>query len=67
MKLTLKEAFEYMRDNNYMYKGRNITHRTVITMAENGSFESLQYIGRFRTVELWDVDRKIYDMEDNDE
>jgi len=67
MKLTLKEAFEYMNEMGYMYKGRNITHRTVRTMAENGSFESLQFIGRIRTVELWEVQDKIDEMEDGNE
>ena len=41
MKVTLKDVYEYLHSNGYMYKGRTVTPRTIITMADNGDFETL--------------------------
>lgn len=40
---TLKEAATLLKNSHFLYKGKTIVNRTVLTMADNGVFKSLRY------------------------
>jgi len=42
MYITLKEAAVVLMKNNFKYKNKTITPRTVKTMADNGLFQTLE-------------------------
>jgi hypothetical protein len=41
MRITSKDAFEFLHSNDFLYKGKTITRRTFRTMVDNGFFESM--------------------------
>ena len=57
MRYTLKEVYELFKNSGYIYKGKTVTLRTIVTMADNGLFETLEYCecGKCRMVDLEEV------------
>jgi len=58
---TLREAAEVLQDNDYLYKGKTVVDRTIVTMADNGLFESLKYCecGKCRLVSESEINRML--------
>jgi hypothetical protein len=71
MKLTRKQAAEYLTECGFKYKGRFPTYRTLRTMTDNGliDFEKVD-LGDDRFIYMFDtdvLDELIDEMEDGDE
>jgi hypothetical protein len=63
MKITVRNAYEYLKKNGFKYKGHNVTERTVRTMSQNGTFKTLTKCecGRCFFVEMKEIEMMVKD------
>jgi len=57
--MTSKQALDYLLKNNYKYKGRSISRRTVRTMIENEILQSELCCCGNRIISVTDLDNEI--------